>query len=211
MGTVSYTHRMRFLERLGRGTVVFDGAMGTMLYARGVFLNRCFDELNLSNPDLVRAGPRRVPRGGGGRDRDEHLRRPPLQARARTASRRRSGRSTARARASRARRRGAARLVAGAIGPIGKPLEPIGNIPPAEAEAAYREQAEGLLEGGVDLFLLETMPSLDQAKAALAGRALAHERRAGRGEPDLQRGGPRPSTATRPRTWCASSRRSACR
>ena len=54
VGTVSYTHRMRFRDRLGRGTVVFDGAMGTMLYGRGVFVNRCFDELNLSNPNLVR-------------------------------------------------------------------------------------------------------------------------------------------------------------
>src|SRR5438045_9693206 len=44
-----------FLERLSEGVVVCDGAMGTMLYARGVFVNRCFDELNLSNPSLVRA------------------------------------------------------------------------------------------------------------------------------------------------------------
>ena len=43
-----------FLERIQEGVVVCDGAMGTMLYARGVFLNRCFDELNLSNPVLVR-------------------------------------------------------------------------------------------------------------------------------------------------------------
>src|SRR5512139_1726948 len=43
-----------FLDRLSAGTLVFDGAMGTMLYSRGVFLNRCFDELNLSNPALVR-------------------------------------------------------------------------------------------------------------------------------------------------------------
>ena len=43
-----------FLDRLAAGTLVFDGAMGTMLYARGIFLNRCFDELNLANPGLVR-------------------------------------------------------------------------------------------------------------------------------------------------------------
>src|SRR5438552_4235512 len=43
-----------FLDRLREGVVVCDGAMGTMLYARGVFVNRCFDELNLSNPGLVR-------------------------------------------------------------------------------------------------------------------------------------------------------------
>src|SRR6202789_130361 len=36
------------------GTVLCDGAMGTMLYARGVFINRCYDELNLSQPELVR-------------------------------------------------------------------------------------------------------------------------------------------------------------
>ena len=58
--------------------------------------------------------------------------------------------------------------IAGAIGPLGKPLEPIGSIRLEEAEAAYREQAEGLLEGGVDAFVIETMPSLDQARAALA-------------------------------------------
>jgi homocysteine S-methyltransferase len=58
-------------------------------------------------------------------------------------------------------------LVAGSIGPLGKPLEPYGNIPFAEAVAAYTEQAQGLLEGGVDLFMLETLPSLDQARAAL--------------------------------------------
>src|SRR5499425_1596801 len=38
----------------GGGTVLCDGAMGTMLYARGVFINRCYDELNLSQPELVR-------------------------------------------------------------------------------------------------------------------------------------------------------------
>ena len=61
--------------------------------------------------------------------------------------------------------------MAGSLGPLGKPLEPFGNIAFAEAVAAFREQAEGLAEGGVDLFLIETMPSLDQARAALAGRA----------------------------------------
>ncbi len=58
-------------------------------------------------------------------------------------------------------------LVAGSFGPIGKPLAPIGGISLDEAVAAYREQAEGLAEGGVDFFVLETMASLDQARAAL--------------------------------------------
>src|SRR5260221_7244940 len=57
-------------------------------------------------------------------------------------------------------------LVAGAIGPIGKPLAPIGNISFEDAKEAYREQVEGLLDGGVDLLMIETMPALDQARAA---------------------------------------------
>ena len=172
---VSYTHRMRFLERLGRGTVVFDGAMGTMLYGRGVFVNRCFDELNLSSPNLVRqvhaeyleAGAEVIETNTFGAHRFK------LGPHGLDAQVRKINREGARLARDAAGDKG---LVAGAIGPIGKPLEPIGSIPSGDAEAAYREQAEGLLEGGVDLFLLETMPSLDQAKAALqAVRSLTSE------------------------------------
>jgi len=154
-----------FLERLAEGVMVFDGAMGTVLYSRGVFLNRCFDELNLSNPRLVRKvhdeyleagadvietntfGAHRFKLGPHGLDRQVT----------------KINREGARIAREAAQGRG---LVAGSIGPIGKPLAPIGNISLDDARAAYREQAEGLLEGGVDLFLLETMPSLDQARAA---------------------------------------------
>lgn len=156
-----------FLDRLAGGTLVFDGAMGTMLYARGVFLNRCFDELNLSNPDLVRqvhleyveAGADVLETNTFGAHRFK-LGPHGLEAQVRRINREgvRIAREAAQGRA----------LVAGAIGPIGKPLAPIGNVRPEDAREAYRQQAEGLLEGGVDLFLLETMPSLDQAKAALA-------------------------------------------
>jgi homocysteine S-methyltransferase len=156
-----------FLARLAEGTVVFDGAMGTMLYARGVFLNRCFDELNLSSPGLVRqihdeyleAGADVIETNTFGAHRFK-LGPHGLESQVRKINREgaRIAREAARDRA----------LVAGAIGPIGTPLAPIGNVGRDEAEQAYREQAEGLLEGGVDLFLLETMPSLDQARAALA-------------------------------------------
>jgi methionine synthase I (cobalamin-dependent)/5,10-methylenetetrahydrofolate reductase len=155
-----------FLARLAEGALVFDGAMGTMLYARGVFLNRCFDELNLSNPGLVRqvhleyleAGAEVLETNTFGAHRFK------LGPHGLESQVRRINREGARV----AREAAAGRaLVAGAIGPVGKPLAPIGNVRPEEAQDAYREQAEGLLEGGVDLFLLETMPSLDQAKAAL--------------------------------------------
>jgi methionine synthase / methylenetetrahydrofolate reductase (NADH) len=161
-----------FLEKLGEGVVVCDGAMGTMLYARGVFLNRCFDELNLSNPTLVRsvheeyidAGADVVETNTFGAHRYK------LGPHGLEAQVRKINREGARLAREAAQGRG---LVAGSIGPIGKPLAPLGNISFADAVAAYREQAEGLQEGGVDLFLIETLPALDQARAALeAVRAL---------------------------------------
>jgi homocysteine S-methyltransferase len=155
-----------FLERLRDGVVVCDGATGTMLYARGIFVNRCFDELNLSNPGLVQgihqeyveAGADVIETNTFGANR---FKLGPHGFDAQVARINREG-----ARIARAAAQGQA-LVAGSIGPLGKPLEPFGNITFDEAVAAYREQAEGLAEGGVDLFLLETMPSLDHARAAV--------------------------------------------
>src|SRR5258708_32059663 len=155
-----------FLERIGEGVVVGDGAMGTMLYGRGVFLNRCFDELNLSNPGLVRAiheeyvdaGADVVETNTFGAHRFK------LGPHGLEAQVRKINREGARIARQAAEGRG---LVAGSLGPTGKPLAPLGNIPFEEAVAAYREQAEGLGEGGVDLFMIETMPSLGQARAAL--------------------------------------------
>jgi homocysteine S-methyltransferase len=140
--------------------------MGTMLYARGVFLNRCFDELNLSNPTLVKsvhqeyldAGADVVETNTFGAHR---FKLGPHGLEGQVVKINREGARLAR---EAAEGRG---LVAGSMGPLGKPLEPFGNIPFAEAVAAYTEQAQGLLEGGVDFFLAETMPSLDQARAAL--------------------------------------------
>jgi len=155
-----------FVERLAEGVVVCDGAMGTMLYARGVFVNRCFDELNLSSPALVRAvheeyvdagadlletntfGAQRFKLGPHGFD---------TQVRKINREGARLAREAAQGRA----------LVAGSMGPLGKPLEPVGNVTFDEAVAAYREQAEGLAEGGVDVFAVETIPALDQARAAV--------------------------------------------
>jgi homocysteine S-methyltransferase len=162
-------------ERLREGVVVCDGAMGTMLYGRGVFLNRCFDELNLSNPQLVRsvheeyveAGAEVLETNTFGAHR---LKLAPHGLEGQVAKINREGARLAREAAD-----GRA-LVAGSLGPLGKPLQPIGNIAVADAVAAYREQAEGLLEGGVDFFVLETMASLDQARAAIEGVRAVSER-----------------------------------
>ena len=155
-----------FLERLQEGVVVCDGAMGTMLYSRGVFVNRCFDELNVSSPAMVRAvheeyldaGADVVETNTFGAHR---LKLAPHGYESQVVKINREGARLAR---EAAQGRG---LVAGSMGPLGKPLEPFGNIAMALAVEVYREQAEGLLEGGVDLFAVETMPSLDQARAAV--------------------------------------------
>jgi methionine synthase I (cobalamin-dependent)/5,10-methylenetetrahydrofolate reductase len=156
-----------FLDRVSEGVVICDGAMGTMLYNKGIFLNRCFDELNLSNPALVRSihdeyvaagvdvletntfGAHRFKLGPHGLEKQV------------LAINREGARIAREAAAGRA-------LVAGSIGPIGKHLQPIGSVSAEDAATAYREQAEGLVDGGVDLFMIETMPSLEQARAALA-------------------------------------------
>ncbi|HEU0107935.1 MAG TPA: bifunctional homocysteine S-methyltransferase/methylenetetrahydrofolate reductase [Vicinamibacteria bacterium] len=155
-----------FLERLQDGVVVGDGAMGTMLYARGVFVNRCFDELNLSNPALVRsvheeyleAGADIVETNTFGAHRFK------LGPHGFESQVRKINREGARLAREAAQGRG---LVAGSVGPLGKPLEPLGNITFDDAVRAYQEQAEGLAEGGVDLFAVETIPALDQARAAV--------------------------------------------
>jgi methionine synthase / methylenetetrahydrofolate reductase(NADPH) len=163
------------LERLREGVVVADGAMGTMLYARGVFVNRCFDELNLVSPALVRqvhadyveAGAEVIETNTFGAHRFR-LTNHGLEGQ--VAAINRDGARLAREAA------GDKALVAGSIGPIGKPLAPLGSISFEDAVAAYREQVQGLVEGGVDAFILETMPSVDQARAALeAVRAVAGE------------------------------------
>ena len=155
-----------FLERLAEGAVVVDGAMGTMLYTRGVFVNRCFDELNLSNPGLVRsiheeyvaAGAEIVETNTFGAHRFK------LGPHGLAPHVRKINREGARLAREAAEGQG---LVAGSIGPVGKPLAPLGHVTRDEAIEAFTEQVEGLLEGGVDLFFIETMPSLDQATAAL--------------------------------------------
>jgi homocysteine S-methyltransferase len=158
--------RPPFLETLDRRVLVCDGAMGTMLYSKGVFLNRCFDELNLTQPDLVlevhqayvRAGAEVLETNTFGANRvklstfglADRLRAINVQG-ARIA-------------------RHAARddlYVAGAIGPLGIRIEPWGKTGVDEAEAFFREQAEALLEGGVDLFILETFRDLSEIRAAI--------------------------------------------
>jgi methionine synthase / methylenetetrahydrofolate reductase(NADPH) len=145
---------------------LFDGAMGTMLYSRGVFINRCYDELNLREPDLVREIHREYVRAGAevveantyGANRVK-LGRYGLEGEIRAINAR--GVEVARSAA------GHRACVAGAIGPLGLRIEPYGPTSVDEAFDIFREQAEGLLEGGVDLLILETFSDLLEIQQAI--------------------------------------------
>ena len=155
-----------FLEAIDSRVLVCDGAMGTMLYARGIFLNRCFDELNVAQPDLVAEVHRDYVRAGAdvletntfGANRFK-LASFGLADKVRLFNM--QGAKIARHAA-----RDAA-WVAGAIGPLGVRIEPWGRTGIGEAEDAFREQAAALVEGGVSLFMLETFRDLSELLAAV--------------------------------------------
>jgi methionine synthase / methylenetetrahydrofolate reductase (NADH) len=162
------TSRSTLLERLldPESVVVFDGAMGTMLYAKGVFINQCYDELNTRAPDLVRAVHAEYAKAGAevletntfGANRIK-LAQYGLQAQ--TGDLNRAAAKIAREVA------GDTHLVAGAVGPLGIRLEPYGPTSVEEARAAFAEQMAALKEGGADLFIIETFGDLEEIGQAV--------------------------------------------
>lgn len=158
------------LRRLKHGPILADGAMGTMLYARGISFDRCFDELNLSNPTLVqeihrdylRAGAEIIETNTFGANRFK-LARFGLERKVRDINLRgvkiaREAREIA----------GANAFVFGSVGPLGHFVSPLGGITEAEAQAAFKEQIEGLLEGGADAIIIETISDLNELRIAVA-------------------------------------------
>jgi len=156
---------LRDLLADGRVHVV-DGAMGTMLYGRGVFLNVCYDELNLRQPDLVADIHREYVRAGADIIETNTFGANPVKlATHGLAADTEHINATAAALARDAAGERAA--VIGAIGPLGVRLEPFGELSVAEARAAFERQARGLLEGGVSGFVLETFSDVNELAAAL--------------------------------------------
>jgi len=161
-----------FLEALKQRVLVCDGAMGTMLYGRGVFINRCFESLTLSDPGLVRDVHEQYLRAGADVIETNTFGANRMKLRAfglgnRVAEINRA--AVALAREARAAAAGGPRAyIAGAMGPLGVRVEPWGKTGVDEAEALFREQAEALASGGVDLFMLETFRDLNEIGAAIA-------------------------------------------
>jgi homocysteine S-methyltransferase len=150
------------------GAHLFDGAMGTELYRRGVFVNVSYDEVNLRQPELVRevhrayrdAGAEILETNtfGGNRVRlDQHS----LGDRVYEINR--AGAELAREVA------GDDLYVAGSVGPLGIRIEPWGPTARDEARGFFREQAEALAAGGVDLFIVETFSDLSEIEQAVLG------------------------------------------
>src|SRR5579862_676855 len=160
-------------EILDSRPVLADGAMGTVLYARGIFINRCYDELNLSDPNLILSVHEEYLQAGA-----EILESNTFGANRFRLTRHGLGGKVAEINAAGVRiaREAVAHLkekqagdawVAGSVGPLGVRLEPFGKTGLEEARAAFAEQIRALAEARVDLLVIETMPALNEAREAL--------------------------------------------
>ena len=147
--------------------LVVDGAMGTMLYAKGVYINRCYDELNLSAPDLVREIHTEYIRAGADiiETNTFGATAPKLQQYGLEGNLHEINALAARVAREAA---GDRAYVAGAIGPLGLRIEPYGPTSFAEARDLFKEQVVALAEGGVDLFCLETFSDVSEVRQAIA-------------------------------------------
>ncbi len=167
--------RPRFRQRLATRPLLVDGGLGTLLFSRGVPQRACLEELVVSQPELVSAAHREYLEAGAelietlsfGANR-RRLATWGLEARAGELSRRA-------AQLARAAREVSGRdaLIGGSVGPLGPASRGGAALPEADVRAAFREQIDGLLEGGVDAIVLETfsdLPSLlvavDEARRA---------------------------------------------
>ena len=145
---------------------VFDGAMGTMLYSKGIYINRSYDELNLVAPDLVREVHAEYIRAGADiiETNTYSATANKLQPYGLEGSLRDINIKAARIAREAAGNRA---FVAGAIGPLGLRIEPYGPTSFDEAKEMFKEQASALLEGEVDLFVLETFADLSELQQAI--------------------------------------------
>ncbi len=157
--------RRRIVGLLRKRVLILDGAMGTELYKRGLPAGVCPEAWSMANPAALQeihaayreAGADIVYTGTFGANRIKMGQYGLANVR-----------ETNRALAAVAKKAvGAKGLVAGDIGPTGRFVEPFGDLPFEEAVAVFREQVEGLLEGGVDCFVIETMMDIQEARAAL--------------------------------------------
>lgn len=146
---------------------VIDGAMGTVLYNRGVFVNVCYDELNVQQPDLVRSVHEDYVRAGAEILETNTFGANPVKLSSYGLEDQTETINAAAVRVAREAANGQA-CVVGAMGPLGIRIEPWGPTSWDEAVAYFGRQVAGLLEGDVDGFMLETFGDIDELRAAHA-------------------------------------------
>jgi len=155
----------KYLEKLKNGLVLFDSAMGTALYEKGIFLNRCFEEVNASKPEIVidihleniNAGAQVITTNSFGAN--------PLKLAGYNMADRTAElniKAVELAREAVARSEADEVLIAASVGPLGKLLEPVGKLSEEDARAAFTEQIKALADAGADIILLETFRSLPE-------------------------------------------------
>jgi homocysteine S-methyltransferase len=163
----------QFADIFASRPVLADGAMGTVLYARGIFINRCYDELNISDPGLILAVHEEYLQAGA-----EILESNTFGANRFRLGRHGLGAKVAEINAAGVRiarqavehlkdKQASEAWVAGTVGPLGVRLEPLGKTGLDEARAAFAEQIKALAEAGADMLIIETMPALNEAHEAL--------------------------------------------
>ncbi len=166
----------KFLQKLDSHPLLCDGAMGTMIYAKGMPFARCFDELNLSQPAMIAEIHRAYIDAGANVIETNTFGANQFKLAEHGLAHKVNDINLAGARLARRVVEGSFKeiFIAGSIGPLGKPLAPLGRIRPSDAQTAFLQQISALVEGGVDLLMLETFSDILELREAIsAARAVA--------------------------------------
>src|ERR1700678_3946776 len=155
------------LTRIKQSAVLCDGAMGTLLYSKGIFINRCYDELNISQPDLILGVHHEHLQAGAEIIETNTFGGHSFRIARHSIARQLREINFAGARLAREAAKSFDVWVAGSVGPLGVRIEPLGKTSFEEARRAFREQITALAEGGVDLLMMETFGYLEELHQAM--------------------------------------------
>src|SRR5580692_6165769 len=159
------------LTRIKQSAVLCDGAMGTLLYAKGIFINRCYDELNVSQPDLIRGIHHEYLKAGAEIIETNTFGGNSFRLARHSMADKVDDINRAGVRLAREAAKSFDVWVAGSVGPLGTRIEPLGKTSFQEARDAFRQQIQVLAESGADLLILETFGYLEEIhQAMLAAR-----------------------------------------
>jgi len=162
------------LARLKQSAVLCDGAMGTLLYAKGIFINRSYDELNLSQPDLIRGIHHEYLQAGAEIIETNTFGGNSFRLARHSMADKVDDINRAGVRLAREAAKSFDVWVAGSVGPLGTRIEPLGKTSFQEARDAFRQQIQVLAESGADLLILETFGYLEEIhQAMLAAKEVA--------------------------------------